>query len=1732
MKADTRITDSPDVQYRGIFLNDEEKLNEWAKAHTQDGTIGPDTYKHIFELILRLKGNYLWPAMHVNGFNNNPENARLAEEYGVVMGSSHPEMFLRNNNMEWPEWKQNYDAIHHTDVKYDYTVSPEAVLQYWKDSLTRNMKYESQWTLGMRGAHDEPFTTANINNGTFPGATETERKVNLLDKIIKDQQGMMKDVLGEEGYQNAFKMFIPYKEVLPLYNAGLEVPDDLTIMWVDDNHGYVRRLPNEEERQRSGGNGLYYHVSYWAPADQSYVWLGTTPLALMAEELQKSYESGIQKAWILNVGDLKPLEGEMDFFIKYGWDVHKYENNPNQFLHDWVSSQYGRQYADEVTDIVNTYYQLTSNRRLEHMKVDVFDQLHYGDEASKRMLKYQGIFDRANAVYNSLPEQMRDGFYEQVLCKIRWAYYVNKAFYYADRSNMAYDQGRFSSANTFLKLSQDADQKKKEEIAYYNKGLAGGKWDRILDPETHAPPVISQWPEGSPALVLGDPEMGAIVQGEERVQDHSVLEFSEFGQGGKYIEIFNKGAESLEWTASTDKDWIQLSQTSGTIMDEERIWVNINNLSSHKGESGLIVLKSGETEKSITVNIDETSVGLEQVKGYAEADGYVSMEAEHYSRKNDAGALKWQEIYNLGRTKGNVMRSYNPSLTRVPEDQIQQSAPSLEYDVQFEHAGNFPMEIYRVPTLDSTGTIKFAVSIDAEDPIIVSSKAVDEGQGTDWVPNLFRHIEKHVIDVNIPTVGKHTVKLWMIDNDIMIDKMVIYTDGKGILYSDNGPDESYNSVYNDTFSIGYELLPHTSVAQTKKDETASWGSGAILEKDGKVFIEPEMAIENSEYAKVVAKSGNSWRITQSDTGYAMRLPDQGAIWRDASDLVSKSPEMQFKIKFTTPGTYNVWMRTRIIDDASDSIYGGIDGVYKATSFDSSQLWSYERDEKWMWPRKNGTISVPSAGEHTFNIWMREDGISVDRIYITKTSENPPSDTNWVVSEREFENPDSIYENKLTTAIQAAEESLEQAPVPLGTELGSYGQAEYDLVLSSLEELKKLKESGSKDMPAIDNAIEKLTDAERQLRNSQNLDDGPFQYVAYQDFDRNELGKLPFGFNVQSITNGGEAVVAEEDGNRFVRFTSSNISGTQALLQLPFGDAGAAGEEIVIDLKVRMPQSARFTNLAYISTAPGLYAIAAGFDRNNDQNQKNVMMQDGGSKKMISTFEENKWYNVKFVVNTAKKTYSGYFDNQLVAKDFKFRIPDGDQLNYYSFGLDKQVDGIYDVDDMKVYAAPTADEFAHGMTSLLYKDNEVVLPEYDGYTLEITNSSKPEIISTDGVVTPQKEDAEVNLTIKVTKNNDNSWAETAPITVLVKGSNSSKVEMPTADPAPGTYTSAQEVTLTSATEGAKIYYTTDGSIPTVSSTEYTEAIDVAETMTIKAIAVKHATVGEAVYSSDVATFNYTIGGNKVVIEGPEEASKGSDFDLMYGLSGMDQNVYAQDLTFTYDPSQLEFVSAESVNADEVVIVDKAQTQGQVRFIVATLGQNARLDGSLLKLHWKVKADTQASASTITLAKAFIADEAGREKELVGKSHTVQFSYVAVDKTALLALIANAQSKHDAAAEGTGAGQYPAGSKASLQAAIDQAKAVADNTAATQEQVEQAVNALTAALQAFMDSVITTQPGDVNSDGRYSVGDLAIVAAAYGKTSADPNWSSYMNADLNNDGKIDIEDLAAMAIKILN
>ncbi|WP_438495707.1 glycosyl hydrolase 115 family protein [Paenibacillus sp. IHBB 3054] len=1326
--ANTSVTDMPDVQYRGIFLNDEEKLSRWAKDVFKDpDTMGPQTYAKIFELILRLKGNYIWAAMHVNSINNVPGNIDLVQEYGIVLGSSHPDMLLRTNTHEWDEWKKKYavqKGVNPDTIQYDYTVSKEAVLQYWRENIKRHKDTDAQWTLGMRGIHDEAFNVKNLlmsDEYQRLGNNLEERKAGLMNEIIRDQQLLLKEILGQDKYAKSFQAFIPYKEVLPIYNhPKFDLPENVTVIWCDDNHGIMRRVPDAAERAREGGHGLYYHVSYWAPVDQSYMWLNSIPLTLMGEELSKSWDHNIRKSWILNVGDIKPQEAEMTFFIRYGWDVEKYKNQADQFLKDWTSEHFGSQYSDEVADILTTFYQHTNVRKLEHMKVGLFNQTHYGDESSRRIAVYQDLFNRTAAIYNALPDAQKLAFYELVQSKTNWAYYVNKAYYYADKSNLAFDQGRMASADVFLKLSQEADLAKKAEIARYST-MADGKWKGFIDPENASPPVINQLPPGTPALVLGEPSMGVVVQGEKMPQENSSLVFSPYNQDGKFIQVFNKGAGSINWTAAADQPWVQLSAAAGTVSDETRLWVTIDQMEAHKGATAAITITdtAANTNKTIQVAIENPAMALSAIQGYAEADGYVSIEAEHYSRLNTNSNKTWQIINDLGRAfGGDVVRAYAPDLSAVDQTAITSAAPSLEYDINLTSSGQFPLEIYRIPTLNSKGKVRFAVSVDNENPIVVESAAADEGQGTIWVSNIFHMIEKHVVNMPALSAGKHTVKLWMVDSFIMIDKMVLYTGPEGVIPTELGPDESYQHEYNTKFSPGIDLLPWTSTVAEPKNIPAGWGGGAFVEADGKVSLEAEYAMEHvlesesqitadmkaytvskrDKAAQVEGKILNVWRLTQSDTGMAMRLPDLGGQWSENAEFPVYSPELTYKINFSNTGTYNVWVRWRYVDNASDSIRGGLDG--SLGNFSTDVFFSNNLDEKWHW-KNVGKVNVATANEHSFSLWMREDGLYVDRIYLTKSGETP-TDALWNPSLR----AGSTAGLRLQAAVNAKRTGMSGTSYPLGDALGHYRQAAYDSLMSALNAADALAKSGRATEQQADEALNTITAAETALAHSLVLTRDGMTYNAYRDFSGDKAGKYPYGFNVEGMTNGATATVQDEGGNQFLRLTTTSTAG-KADLFLPYaGEVKAASNQrIVIEYRARFNGNFQYANGAMVRNDSGTnnYSMVTAFENASGVHQIKVHKGTSNADKVsVKAFSYNQWHTFKMVGNWDARTYTVYMDNGPVpvATDFSFRNTGGSKLTGQRFGLDNMPGGSIDYDDFKVSIInPTKPETPNDITGV-------------------------------------------------------------------------------------------------------------------------------------------------------------------------------------------------------------------------------------------------------------------------------------------------------------------------------------------------------------------------------------------------------------------------------------------------
>jgi hypothetical protein len=477
IRAGTHRQGPPSVKYRGIFLNDEDwGLQPWA-AKTFDpetGDIGPKTYARIFELLLRLKANTLWPAMHActKAFNLYPQNKLLADDFGIVMGSSHAEPMLRDNVTEWTAPPE----------RYNYLTNPRGVLKYWETRLRENGRFENIYTLGMRGIHDSAMVGPK---------TDAER-IRALEQIFADQRRLLAKRVNPDLTQVP-QAFTPYKEVLDLYRAGLQVPDDVTLVWPDDNFGYLRHVPTVEERKRPGGSGVYYHLSYLG-RPLSYLWLYTTPPALVWEEMSKAYDHGARTIWIANVGDLKPAEIGLEFFLQMAWDINRWrrENLP-EFLVTWATREFGADYAHEIAAIMDQYYRLDFQRKPEHLQWWLPGEAPHSspftvEEARLRLEAFAQLRARVERLWPALPEASRDAFFELVAYPVRGAALANERYFCGELSARGAAAGR-ADATELAKIAQAADTRLKDETRIFNEQIAGGKWRHFIALE----PADNQW---------------------------------------------------------------------------------------------------------------------------------------------------------------------------------------------------------------------------------------------------------------------------------------------------------------------------------------------------------------------------------------------------------------------------------------------------------------------------------------------------------------------------------------------------------------------------------------------------------------------------------------------------------------------------------------------------------------------------------------------------------------------------------------------------------------------------------------------------------------------------------------------------------------------------------------------------------------------------------------------------------------------------------------------------------------------------------------------------------------------------------------------------------------------------------------------------------------------------------------------------------------------------------------
>ena len=522
LPASYKDLQEPSVDFRGIFINDEDwGLTPWSgltyEPTSVKGQIGPKTHARIFELLLRLRANTFWPAMHECSvpFYFTEGNKEVADKYGIYIGTSHCEPMMRNTN---GEWKRDGKG------EYDYVNNRENVRTFWEERIKEVAGYDNLYTLGMRGVHD----------GAMNGAKTVGEQKQVLEQVLKDQRSLLARYV-DETVTDIPQVFIPYKEVLDVYNAGLEVPDDVTLMWCDDNYGYIRHFPTEAEKARKGGNGIYYHISYWGrPHD--YLWLCTVQPGLIYQQMAQAYERGIRKMWILNVGDIKPAEYQIELFLDMAWNIGEVKKQGvTEHLHCFLEREFGQSVATQTLPVLLEHYRLAYIRKPEFMgatrteekdpKYQIIADLPWSETyIRERISAYQQLSDRVEKISSEVADSRKDAFFQLIKYPVQAAAQMNFKLLEAQlarhgkgdwrKSDMAYD--------SIVSLTR-----------LYNMG----KWNRVMDCSPRRLPVFNRVPHSmSTENMLEEPKILFQWNGADCIEVHPAI-CEGIGYEGKAVAL-------------------------------------------------------------------------------------------------------------------------------------------------------------------------------------------------------------------------------------------------------------------------------------------------------------------------------------------------------------------------------------------------------------------------------------------------------------------------------------------------------------------------------------------------------------------------------------------------------------------------------------------------------------------------------------------------------------------------------------------------------------------------------------------------------------------------------------------------------------------------------------------------------------------------------------------------------------------------------------------------------------------------------------------------------------------------------------------------------------------------------------------------------------------------------------------------------------------------------------------
>lgn len=781
----------PSVKFRGFFMND-----EWPSlGHFVMNTFGDFNvkfYDRVFDLLLRLKGNYFWPAMWSasisldGGDGDALANVRLATELGITIGNSHHEPLMRSSE-EWDKVKTDTNNVGY-GKDWNYYTNGEGLYRYWEDGVERNKGFKHMITIGMRGERDTTM---------LPEGSSIQENVELLRRIITDQNR----IIEEKGCADMPRMLALYKEVEAYYYGGNGVRglkewdglDDTTLLLSDDNFGNVRTLPTAENRNRKAGWGLYYHFDYHG-APISYEWVNSTPLPKVWEQLTMAYEYGIRDLWIVNVGDIRPDELPLSYYMALAYDYEgmgiEHPNQTNEFLTSWVEQQFGGYIEDEdvkdgIAAILKAYTRMHGNRRPEATHPDTYHVTHYR-ENDRMIALCRKIKRMADDIDGKIPEECKDSFYSLVYYPAVAGANVQLMNLYAAK-NKFYAQNGVAAAADYAEKVKKCIAYDKKLTQYYNEEMSDGKWKGMMmsahvcfehwnDEDWHYPETVEVTvPKEKKMLVLAE-------GGDSFVAEGTIVlpEFTNVGDEVRRIQVANGGTEDFDCCISSESEAVKVVEAAYEPVDSIRTYeIHIDWTKLTADSEFTLKVEGAGSEVLITGKAVVTDMEKLSPMTFVERDGVVAIEAEHYAADWERDGYRWYKLEEYGKTLSS-MKIY-PLDRNFDELGI---APSLEYRVLIREGGEYTLRVITAPTnnLEDGRNMRYAVSVDgsaAEAVKTIPDEHYNIGSGhgrpKDWAEGVLNNCHYGESKVTLQP-GTHTLTVYGVEAGLVLQKIVLYKD--------------------------------------------------------------------------------------------------------------------------------------------------------------------------------------------------------------------------------------------------------------------------------------------------------------------------------------------------------------------------------------------------------------------------------------------------------------------------------------------------------------------------------------------------------------------------------------------------------------------------------------------------------------------------------------------------------------------------------------------------------------------------------------------------------------------------------------------------------------------------------------------------------------------------------------------------------------------------------------------